>query len=44
MAESVLGKALKDISREKYYLATKVGRYGPDEKDFDFTPERIVRT
>lgn len=44
MAESVLGKALKDISREKYYLATKVGRYGPDEKDFDFTPERIVRS
>ena len=27
-AETVLGKALKDIPREKYYLSTKVGRYG----------------
>ena len=44
MAESVLGKALQDVSREKYYLATKVGRYGPDEKDFDFSPERVVRS
>lgn len=44
MAESVLGNALKDISREKYYLATKVGRYGADEKDFDFSPERIVKS
>ena len=27
-AETVLGKALKDIPREKYYLSTKVGRFG----------------
>ena len=27
-AETVLGKALKDIPHEKYYLSTKVGRYG----------------
>ena len=27
-AETVLGKALKNIPREKYYLSTKVGRYG----------------
>ena len=27
-AETVLGKALKEIPREKYYLSTKVGRYG----------------
>jgi L-galactose dehydrogenase len=40
----LLGKALKEIPREKYYLATKVGRYGADEKDFDFTPERILRS
>ena len=26
-AEIVLGKALKHISRDKYYLSTKVGRY-----------------
>lgn len=29
-AETVLGKALKNISRDKYYLSTKVGRYGKD--------------
>lgn len=44
MAESLLGKALKGIAREKYLLATKVGRYGPDEKDFDFSPARVARS
>ena len=44
MAESVLGKALKDIPREKYILATKVGRYGALEQEFDFSPERVVRS
>lgn len=29
-AETVLGKALKCIDRNKYYLSTKVGRYGND--------------
>ena len=29
-AETVLGKALKEIPRGKYYLSTKVGRYGKD--------------
>lgn len=29
-AEIVLGKALKEIPRDKYYLSTKVGRYGKD--------------
>ena len=29
-AETVLGKALKDLERGKYYLSTKVGRYGKD--------------
>jgi len=33
-AEEVLGKALKGIARDRYYLATKVGRYGVDEFDF----------
>ncbi len=27
-AETVLGKALKDVPRDKYFLSTKVGRYG----------------
>lgn len=29
-AETVLGKALRGIDRGKYYLSTKVGRYGKD--------------
>ena len=29
-AESVLGKALRQLPRDKYYLSTKVGRYGKD--------------
>ncbi len=29
-AETVLGKALKNIDRSRYYLSTKVGRYGKD--------------
>jgi aryl-alcohol dehydrogenase-like predicted oxidoreductase len=29
-AETVLGKALKDIPRDRFYLSTKVGRYGKD--------------
>lgn len=29
-AETVLGKALTEIGRDKYYLSTKVGRYGKD--------------
>ena len=29
-AENVLGKALKNINRERYFLSTKVGRYGKD--------------
>ena len=29
-AETVLGKALRQIPRDKYYLSTKVGRYGKD--------------
>lgn len=29
-AETVLGKALKNIDRNRYYLSTKVGRYGKD--------------
>lgn len=29
-AEIVLGKALKNLDRSRYYLSTKVGRYGKD--------------
>jgi L-galactose dehydrogenase len=41
-AETVLGKALKTIGREKYILATKVGRYGQTMKDFDFSAARVT--
>ena len=44
MAESLLGAALKGIPRQKFYLATKVGRYGTEAGDFDFSPERIIRS
>jgi L-galactose dehydrogenase len=40
-AETVLGQGLKGIDRGRYYLATKVGRYGPDFKDFDFSAARV---
>jgi L-galactose dehydrogenase len=39
-AEAVLGKALKEIPRDKYHLATKVGRYGADL--FDFSAARVT--
>src|ERR1035438_1754415 len=39
-AEAVLGKALKGIPRDRYYLATKVGRYG--DAEFDFSAARTV--
>ena len=39
-AESVLGKALQGIARGRYYLATKVGRYG--DRVFDFSAERTI--
>ena len=43
-AETVLGKALREIPREKYLLATKVGRYGYKEQDFDFSAGRVTRS
>lgn len=40
-AETVLGKALKDIPHDKYYLSTKVGRYGKDGiNTWDYSAER----
>jgi L-galactose dehydrogenase len=41
-AETVLGKALKGIARDRYYLATKVGRYG--DAEFDFSAARSLRS
>jgi L-galactose dehydrogenase len=41
-AESVLGKALKEIPRDAYVLSTKVGRYG--DAEFDFSAERVTKS
>lgn len=44
-AETVLGKALKQIPRDKYYLSTKVGRYGEDGKNtWDYSAVRVTRS
>lgn len=43
-AETVLGKALREIPREQYLLATKVARYGPKFEDFDFSAARVIRS
>jgi len=40
-AETVLGKALRNVPREKYYLSTKVGRYGKDGVNtWDYSAKR----
>lgn len=41
-AESVLGRALVGVPRERYILATKVGQYG--DGIFDFSAARITRS
>ncbi len=42
-AETVLGKALKDIKRDKYYLSTKVGRYGENGvNSWDYSAKRVT--
>ena len=43
-AETVLGKALAEIPRDRYYLATKVGRYGYEVADCDFSAERVTKS
>jgi L-galactose dehydrogenase len=42
LAETMLGRALKSVPRDKYFLATKVGRYGYTIDDFDFSAERVT--
>ena len=44
-AETVLGKALKEIPRDKYYLSTKVGRYGKDGVNYwDYSAKRATES
>lgn len=39
-AESVLGEAISQTSRDRFYLSTKAGRYGIDT--FDFSKSKII--
>lgn len=42
-AETVLGKALKEISRDQYFLSTKVGRYGDaGVNTWDYSAKRVT--
>lgn len=41
-AETMLGRTLQGVARDKYILATKVGRYGEDE--FDFSAARVTKS
>lgn len=44
-AETVLGKALKEIPRNRYYLSTKVGRYGKEGVNiWDYSAKRAAES
>lgn len=44
-AEIILGKALKHIDRTKYYLSTKVGRYGYNGENYwDYSAGRVTES
>ena len=44
-AETVLGKALAGIDRDRYYLSTKVGRYGKGGKNlWDYSAKRATES
>lgn len=44
-AETVLGKALREIPRDKYFLSTKVGRYGKDGVNtWDYSARRATES
>ena len=41
-AETMLGRTLRNVARERYIVATKVGRYG--ESEFDFSAVRVTQS
>lgn len=44
-AETVLGKALKEIRRDSYYLSSKVGRFGENGiNSWDYSARRAVQS
>jgi aryl-alcohol dehydrogenase-like predicted oxidoreductase len=42
MSECLLGVALRDVPRDRYYLGTKLGRYSREH--FDFSARRVVES
>lgn len=42
-SEEIFGKALQEIPRQSFYLATHVGRSGPEQKTFDFSAAGVAR-
>src|SRR5260221_1409424 len=42
MSECLLGVALRDVPRDRYYLGSKLGRY--DAAHFDFSAKRVVES
>lgn len=44
LAETNLGKALKGIVRNQYYLATKIGSYSEARGDYDYSAGRTERS
>src|SRR5437588_1540951 len=42
LSEKVLGKAFKEIPRDRFIIGTKCGRYDVDR--FDFSVERVTRS
>ncbi len=42
LSECLLGPALRDVPRDRYYLGTKLGRY--DVNHFDFSARRVVES
>src|SRR5947207_6641322 len=42
MSECLLGVALREVPRDRYYLGTKLGRY--DRAHFDFSARRVVES
>ena len=44
LAETNLGKALRGLQRNRYYLATKVGAYSEAKGDYDYSAGRTERS
>lgn len=42
MSECLLGVALRDVPRDRYFLGTKLGRYAPNH--FDFSARRVIES